>query len=54
VFFVKSQCQSPFPLSSLKSPSIRTPKFIKKISFNFKIFISFQTGFHIYSAQPFY
>jgi hypothetical protein len=23
-------------------------------SFNFKIFISFQTGFHTYSAQPFY
>jgi hypothetical protein len=29
-------------------------QFIKKISFNFKIFISFQTGLHIYSAQPFY
>ena len=27
--------------------------FIKKISFNFKIFISFQTGFHTYSAQIF-
>ena len=25
-------------------------KFIKKISFNFKIFIYFQTGFHTYSA----
>ena len=39
---------------NLKSPSIRTPCLLKKISFNFKIFISFQTGFHIYSAQHFY
>jgi hypothetical protein len=39
---------------NLKFPSIRTPSLLKKISFNFKIFISFQTGFHIYSAQPFY
>ena len=39
---------------NLKSPSIRTPSLLKKISFNFKIFISFQTGLHIYSAQPFY
>ena len=35
---------------NLKSPSIRTPSLLKKISFNFKIFISFQTGFHTYSA----
>ena len=30
---------------NLKSPSIRTPSLLKK-SFNFKISISFQTGFH--------
>ena len=35
---------------NLKSPSIRTQSLLKKISFNFKIFISFQTGFHTYSA----
>ena len=35
---------------NLKSPSIRTPSLLKK-SFNFKIFISFQTDFHIYSAR---
>jgi hypothetical protein len=31
---------------NLKSPSIRTPSLLKKISFNFKICIYFQTGFH--------
>ena len=35
---------------NLKSPSIRTPSLLKKISFNFKIFIFFQTDFHTYSA----
>jgi hypothetical protein len=39
----------------LKSVTInKDTKFIKKFSFNFKISISFQTGFHTYSAQPFY
>jgi hypothetical protein len=33
-----------------KIPINQDTKFIKKISFNFKIFVSFQTGFHIYSA----
>ena len=35
---------------NLKSPAIRTPSLLKKDSFNFKIFIFFQTGFHTYSA----
>jgi hypothetical protein len=33
---------------NLKSPSIRTSSLLKKISFNLKILISFQTGFHTY------
>jgi hypothetical protein len=38
-------------IPNLKSPSIKTPSLFKKISFNFKIFISFQTCLHISSAQ---
>jgi hypothetical protein len=36
--------------TKFKIPINQDTKFIKKISFNFKIFISFQTGFHTYSG----
>ena len=42
---------TPEQYTTFKIPINQDTKFIKKkISFNFKIFISFQTGFHTYSA----
>jgi hypothetical protein len=42
--------QKQVAVHQIKIPINQDTKFIKKISFNFKIFISFQTGFHTYSA----
>ena len=42
--------QKQIAVHQFKIPINQDTKFIKKISFNFKIFISFQTGFHTYSA----
>ena len=37
--------------TKFKIPINQDTKFIKKNSFNFKIFVSFQTDFHTYSAR---